>query len=469
MSMPSTRFATSRSAAVTAGAACAVLLAAVPAPAQLVNASARSLALAGNDTAVARAFGAISVNPAGLAMPGSDFSLAVFPVRAYVGIGPITLADWKAHEGKLVERADKLAWMDHIDAAAGQRLSASVGASVFALTVWNAGLQLSTDVVASGRLPPDVMEAVLFGNAGRRCAPRDPGCTPQPKTLSFDEGAADLSATTTVGLSAAAPLAEWLEQIELMEAFDQLSLGVTVTYTRGHAMAVVETTGNVPHDKPQADFGASLAHTRVVQGGDVLAHYLNGGSGIGLDLGIMLSLEALGDLTVGASVRNVFNTFAWDTSKLVSHRVSGSIDNTEIDLDFDLGDIAGGGGDPYDDAAPKVKERVEDLTFKPTARVGAAYDVLDDLTVSGDVHYRFGKGIAVDPQFRVGVGAEYRVLGPLHLRAGVAYLTDDFTAHLVQYGGGLSAILAPANLSVAVAGQSNGQILGQLVLSFGHR
>ena len=456
------------SAAVTAGvAACAVLLAAVPAPAQLVNASARTLALAGNDTAVARAFGAISVNPAGLAMPGSEFSLALFPLRAYVGIGPITLADWKANEGKLVRRDDKLAWMKGIDDAAGQHLSASVGASVFALTVWNAGLQLSTDVVVSGRLPPDVMEAVLFGNAGRTCAP-GVDCTPKPKTLSFEGGAADLSATTTAGLSFAAPLAEWLEQVEFMEAFDQLSLGATVTYTRGHAMAVVETTGRIPHDEPTAEFGASLVHTRLAPGGDALAYYLNGGSGVGLDLGVMFSLQALSDLTVGASVRNVFNTFAWDTSKLVSQNVSGSIDNAEVDLDFDVGDITGGGGAPYKDADNKIKERVTDLTFKPTARVGAAYDVLDELTVSGDVHYRFGTGIAVDPQFHVGVGAEYRVLGPLHLRGGVAYLTD-FSSHLLQYGGGLSAILGPVNVSTAVAGQTNGQVLAQFVISFGNR
>ena len=61
------------------------------------------------------------------------------------------------------------------------------------------------------------------------------------------------------------------------------------------------------------------------------------------------------------------------------------------------------------------------------------------------------------------------MLGPLHLSAGLAYLTDDFSAHLFQYGGGLSAILGPVNLSTAVAGQSNGQVLGQFVLSFGNR
>lgn len=176
-------------------------------------------------------------------------------------------------------------------------------------------------------------------------------------------------------------------------------------------MAVAETTGVIHHDEPKANVEASLVHTDLDPTGDAIAHYLGGGRGIGLDFGVMVSLEALSDLTMGASVQNVFNTFAWDTTKLVSQTVGASIDNPLIERE------------------------------KST----------------------------VDPQLHVGVGAEYRVLGPLHLRAGLAYLTDDFSTHLFQYSGGLSGILEPVNLSVAVAAQSNGQVLGQVVLSLGNR
>ena len=470
MRAPSARFDRLRSRPARAGlAACAILLASVPAMAQLLPASARSLGLAGNDTAVARAFGAISVNPAGLAMPGSEFSLTLVPVRMHAGTGPITLANWKDHEGRVVNHATKTEWMDGIDHAEGQRISAAVGASEIALTFWNVGLQLSTIAVADGQLPPDVMEALLFGNAGRTCPRETTGCTPRPKPLSFANGAVDASATSTAALSIAFPLAEWMEGVELMQAFDQMSLGATVTYSQGHAVAVAETSGGIPTDKPTAEFGASIVHTKVVTEGDVLAHYLNAGSGFGLDLGFMFSLESLSELTVGASVQNVFNTFAWDTSKLVSHDIAGSIDNGAVKLDLDLDKITSGAGDPFESADPKIRERVKDLTFKPTVRIGAAYDVLDELTVSSDVHYRFGKGIALDPQFHAGAGAEYRVLDALHVRAGLAYLTDEFTVHVFQFSGGLSAILGPANLSLAVAGLSNGEVLGQFVLSFGNR
>ena len=43
-----------------------------------------------------------------------------------------------------------------------------------------------------------------------------------------------------------------------MQAFDRLALGVTVTYTRGHAMAVAETTGAIRHDEPKAESARRL-------------------------------------------------------------------------------------------------------------------------------------------------------------------------------------------------------------------
>ena len=56
---------------------------------------------------------------------------------------------------------------------------------------------------------------------------------------------------------------------------------------------------------------------------------------------------------MGASVQNLFNTFTWDTSKLVSQSVAGSIDNGTVELDLDLADITSGGGDPYYDAGSR--------------------------------------------------------------------------------------------------------------------
>ena len=82
--------------------------------------------------------------------------------------------------------------------------------------------------------------------------------------------------------------------------------------------------------------------------------------------------------------------------------------------------------------------------------------------VAGCVHYRFGEGIALDPQFHLGPGVEYRPIDFLHLRGGLAVVTGG-----IQFGGGLSLILGPVNLAAAVAGQPGG-VIAQLGLSFGN-
>ena len=75
---------------------------------------------------------------------------------------------------------------------------------------------------------------------------------------------------------------------------------------------------------------------------------------------------------------------------------------------------------PYEDAPASAQELIAELTFKPALRIGEAYQVLDELTVSSDFHYRFGEGMASEPSLHLGAGAEFRPLEFLHLRGGLA-------------------------------------------------
>ena len=417
-------------------AAVGLLLSAAPAVAQLSNASVNSLGLSGNDTATVRGFGAISVNPAGLAMAGSDFSLAIIPVRMAAAIAPITAGDVKPFEGRLVPRATKESWMERVLSADGQRGAAAIDLAAIALTFWNVGFQLSSLVAADVRLPPSVVEAVLFGNAGR---------TGEPADLPLADVWVEGYAATSAGLSLALP-------IPLFEdVLDQVAAGVTVKYTQGHAVAVGRSAGNISAQTLQADLDSFLIHTRVTDDVNV-ADYVNGGSGIGLDLGLMVSLDRL---AVGLSVQNLFNTFAWDESLLTYRRVTAAFEDNSLSFDH--------GEQPYGAAPAEAQELIAELTFKPAVRLGAAYLLLDELTVSSDVHYRFGTGIALDPQFHLGAGVEYRPLDFLHLRGGLALVTGG-----LQYGGGVSFILGPVNLAAAVAGQPGG-VIAQVGLSFGNQ
>ncbi|MEX2472653.1 MAG: hypothetical protein WEA34_10760, partial [Gemmatimonadota bacterium] len=166
------------------------------ADAQLANASTSTLALSGATTATARGFGAISVNPAGLGMPGSGFSLAILPIQTRVGFGPVTLSDLKEYEGVVVPDAVVEEWLTRIENAGGQ--SGLVGADVsgLALTFGNFGLQISTTASSDFVLPAGVAEGFMLGNAGR---------TGEATDLDLTGLGIDAFATSTLGLSYAFP------------------------------------------------------------------------------------------------------------------------------------------------------------------------------------------------------------------------------------------------------------------------
>ena len=203
---------------------------ATAASAQLANASASTLGLSGNNTATVRGFGAISVNPAGLAMPGSGFSLAIAPIQFRGGLDPITLSDLAEFDGVLVPTATKEAWLDEITAAGTQAGLAGADVSEFALTFGNIGIQMSTVVSIDENLPPGAAEAILFGNAGR---------TGSASNLSFDGATIDGFAFTTAGLSLGIPFGS---------GTSDMALGATVNYTVGHGLVLARGAGGILAD-----------------------------------------------------------------------------------------------------------------------------------------------------------------------------------------------------------------------------
>jgi len=403
--------------------------------AQLANSSATTLGLAENTTATARAFEAISVNPAGLGMPGSGFSLALVPIRVRTALHPITLTDIADYEGVVIPDATKEEWLGNV--IDNGRETGAFGADVsgLALTIGNVGLQVSS--VASGEmsLPPGVIEALLYGNAGR---------TGEPSDLSLENGSASAFAASTAGVSLAIPL-------ELMGW--QSSVGATVKYTVGHAVLVGRSvTGAIQSDPLSLE-----AEFPIVLTGENHQDDFDGGRGVGLDLGFMMQMD---DIHLGATVQNVFNTFEWDESKLVYVPGTASIQQGGNELDFEE--------TSYDQASPEARQFIHEMTFPTSVHLGAALDMSESWTISGDLRKRMGDdGMAVGPDFHLGGGVESRHLRVLHLRAGAAVITDGF-----QYGGGLSLVLGPVNLSGAVLARNSDTeegLLAQVGLSFGNR
>ena len=144
---------------------------------------------------------------------------------------------------------------------------------------------------------------------------------------------------------------------------------------------------------------------------------------------------------------NVFNSFAWDTTTLSS--ISGigtfSTDSNSTDFETKL---------PFGEAPAQLRDIVTNQAFKPSITFGAAFNVMPSLTLTADIRQSMGgdEAILIGPKSRMGVGAEWRVLPFLPLRAGVASVTDGW-----QAGAGVGLRLLGYELGVSTSIRRRGE------------
>jgi hypothetical protein len=406
------------------------LLAPTRVAAQIADASAVTLGLAGNGVATARGLAALSRNPAGLGMPGPGFSLALLPVQLRAGLHPITLADLAEWEGRELPHAVAEEWLVRATENGAQSGDAGVDVTELALTAGGFGLQLSTIAVTSMRLDPDVLELLLFGNAGRTGVPAD-------LTLGGSEATGFVVSTGSASLG-----------IPLTLAGGTMAFGATLKYSVGHVLAA-------GLEQPGVSSGDSIevAFPSVVTAED--ADDWQNGSGVGLDVGFQLERGAFG---LGVTVLNVVNTFEWEEDKLAFREGTLFFSADDVETEFDE--------QPFANAPDTLVDVVDGLGFKPIVAVGASYRSGSFLSLTADVRKRLGGGLAREPELHVGAGVEYTGFQGFDLRGGVAAITGG-----VQLAAGTTLILGPVNLSLSGAlrrGDADAN-LGQLTLSFGGR
>ena len=404
--------------------AVATLLAASPrASAQLPSASVRSLGLSGSDTAMARGVGAISANPAGLAMPDSGFSLAIIPVGLSADIGAIPIEQLQDAAGAITgsgsSRAEGFKDLGETLLDQGARVRVRADVTALALTLGNLLEQVSIGLQAGA--------AASFG--------ADVAAANAENPVNLD---ADGYVVTTVGLGVARPIPV------LAEHLDTVAVGATVKYSLGHLVAIADGSARRAASNGTDELGIEELRLDAIYGVEVSQVI---GSGIGVDTGVMATRDRW---SFGVSMQNVVASFTWDTSKLKYLSVSADVDDER----------------PFEEAPADLKRGLRSRSpFVPSARIGAAYRAVDDLTISGDFHYRFGDILAAWPTLHAGVGAEYRPVDVVELRAGVALISDA-----VRFSGGASLILGAYHLSIAMAATTTGGLGAQIgLLSFGIR
>lgn len=385
------------------GAAVAVALLAGAAGAQLPNASTAAFGMGGNFTAIARGYEAIRWNPANLAMPGRPlFSLGIGIGGGNTGTEPIDLGTMHKFSGNDVDSATRVSWVEQARLAGGQRGRLDGGITPLALTVGPIGIQAGASFYSKMNLSPDAWEAFLFGNAGNNGG--------QPKTLDLTGTSLRFGAISAAGASFALPIPINLTNGLLKN--ERAAIGITGKYVLGNGLIIADDAGS--------SFGASDIQFRL----PVIRPDTNYdgmvGVGTGLDLGLSWSG---GPWRVGALVENVFNTFAWDTTKFAFTPGTGlvSADTSYTNFDTTLA---------YSEAPAEMKKIVAEQVFKPGITIGASLALSKSLTLTADIKQYTGgdEAIVFGPKSHVGVGAEWRVLPFIPLRAGVASVTDGWQA-----------------------------------------
>lgn len=395
--------------------ALATILFARAASAQQPNASAAAFGMGGNFQAAATGFNAVAWNPAMLGVGDGGFSLNLLSGGLFTGLAPVKLTDITDFGGKQIPVATKEAWLDQIGNGT-ESGGVNGGLSLLALSVGPVAFQLGTSGTGDAKLNRDAAEAVLYGNAGR---------TGTPKDFSFNGSSMSASSFGTGAVSFAIPL----PFAPMGGPLERLSMGVTGKYVRGIAVARAQDNGSAVTSNNVA-IAFPIIYTDS-------SHIGNSGSGFGMDLGVAWNSGAT---TVGATVRNVFNTFAWSTTSLASKPGTVTFDGQTFSTNFK--DSA------YSDAPAAMRAALEDEKFKPELAAGIAHRG-ENYTLTADASSRIGDGIDVGPKTHLGVGGEYRALSFLALRAGVAATTGGS-----QLAGGLGLKLGSAEIGFAMSVRS---------------
>jgi hypothetical protein len=276
--------------------------------------------------------------------------------------------------------------------------------------------QVGASGTGDANLNQDAAEALLYGNAGR---------TGTARNLAFNGSSANGSSFATGAASFAIPL----PFAPMGGPLERFSIGVTGKYVRGLAVARAQDNGStVTSNNVTVAFPAIFMDS---------THVGNVGSGFGMDLGLAWND---GGTTFGATVRNVVNTFAWSTTSLSSTPGTVSFDGTNNTTNFKPA--------PYSAAPAAMRAALEAEKIKPELAAGIAHRG-ESLTLTVDASSRIGDGIDVGPKTHLGVGAEYRAISFLALRAGVAAVTGG-----AQVAGGFGLKVGPSEFGFAMSARS---------------
>ena len=410
---------------------------------QVVSASASSLGLADNYTTLARGFNAVNWNPANLGLPGNPLISFGFAGNGAGGMDPISLGDLYKYQGIVVPNAVLASWLSRVQAQGGQKLSAE-GSGSFAMSVGSFAFQVATNAYERGKLNPDAVEVLLYGNSG---------ATGTPRTMNFQGSRTESALTTTAAVSFGHGVDVGIGPIN-----QHFAIGATVKYIVGNALLLGEDAGSQLDANPLA----LSVQFPIIQSDTALTGMPKRGQGIGVDVGA--GWES-GPLAVGATVQNFVNTFRWNIDDMY-FRPGGALLATSSTRQTSFEAVSMRAlPDSLKAKAAVLADEIGAMRFAPSLNVGAAMKVFPFLTAMADVRQELTNGMKVGDRTHVGAGAELRLVPFVPIRAGLAAISGGYVA---SAGAGVEIAFFHLNAGIAARKTEYGQYpSGAVTISFG--
>lgn len=382
-----------------------------------VHSSARSAAMGGAFTGLAKGVNASKYNPANLGLDGyQQYGLELAAFGASVTNNAFTLSDYNKYTGAVLSTADKQNIMDKIPTE-GLSIDADVKASVLSLALGRFALSFNGVGAADVNLNRDIVNLILNGNTFADTL---------DLTGSYSNGLSYATASLSYGLPV------------YSSGTRQLALGLTASYIRGLAIEEIVSLK-----------GSATTLTAGFEGhGEAIMRTATGGTGYGLDLGAALKLS--NTYTTGIRFENVLSRIKWNHEPQERGYIF-SFDTATVD-DFDQDFVT---SDDYSIDIDAFTTSLPAVMTAGFARTSGRFLWAVDWTQG----FRTAPGASTKP--RLAVGAELRLLSVLPLRGGFSMGGDRNTAF--SFGSGLNflgfyldaAIMTGSSLSVYSARGAN--------------
>jgi hypothetical protein len=354
--------------------------------------SARAVGMGGAYTGLAKGVYAPLYNPANIGLSGyRQFGIELAGAGAEISNNSFSLDDYNQYTGAILTDDDKSAILGKIPAE-GLKITADIEASAMNLSVGSFVFSLNGVAATETNLGKDALELFLNGNG-------------LSDTFSLNGMYSEAVAYASAGISYGTSIYK--------SGTRQLAIGATYKYIRGFGYEeVTELRG-----------GVITLETGFEGEGTMIAHTATGGTGYAVDIGAALKLSD--NYTVGASITNFISNINWN-KETEEHGYHFQFDTLTLDnMDNDSLVVS----DDYSIDIPNFQSKLPSVL-----RVGLANTSGKLLwAVDWEQGFKLAPGVSAKP--RISVGAEYRLIGLLPLRAGYSIGGDKGT--VISGGTGL--------------------------------